>query len=404
MDLTHIVADPGTTKSTASFSILLQPHEQPSIKQNKLRYRKMDNHSIPSDVTGQTVREGGPGGPDAVPEFSPHEGPLFQHNTAEHAELNGAAAAPEASQSRFAEQMRQPLPFPSFSVLVPDGADAVYGGATRDPDGLTAERLVHHIDESNLATTHHETADDTVEPGQELINQQVPAPEQPAQLRLPDFGNLDSIQEVLESITPEQQAILQGFFTNMNNAFLELANNPHRPPFTAEEIHQHFGDFQEVDDTMEALDSFHRARLEEFISDLEEALIRLNSQPRRSPARVQQVSDLLDRLSNDPIASSLSSDNSDNDSCKCSICLAYYVPGDLNVILPCHTSHQFHRNCIEVGISPSLNLTETEALTCSYFLPLTPCRIGSLITSAVHSAECPLTFPTYAAQQAELLP
>ncbi|KAA1092525.1 hypothetical protein PGT21_006127 [Puccinia graminis f. sp. tritici] len=296
----------------------------------------MDHHTIPSDVTGETVGEG-LDVPDAVPEFPSHEGPLFQQNTTEHAERNGAA-----SRSRFAEHMRQPLPFPSLPVQVPDDTDAVHGSGPRDPDGPTVGRL-----ESNAATARHETGDDIVEPGQESFNQQASAPEQPTQLRLPDFGNLDPIQEVLESLIPEQQAILQGFFTNMNNAFLELANDPHRPPFTAEEILQHFGDVQEVDDTMEALDSFNRARLEEFISDLEGALIRLNSQPRRSPERVQQVSDLLDRLSNDPIASSLSSDNPDNDACKCSICLAYYVPGDLNVILPCHSSHQFHRNCIE---------------------------------------------------------
>ncbi|KAI7945457.1 hypothetical protein MJO29_011845 [Puccinia striiformis f. sp. tritici] len=233
-----------------------------------------------------------------------------------------------------------PLPVaPSFQANSADNAER---------DGEDAA-LVHAIDHNNQVPAPFETADD--DDDRDFIDQLDQAFHQvgPVVVVLPDFANLDAIADVLATLASEQQLAIRGFFRNMNHAFRELVHNPHRPPFTSEELVAHFGDLQEIDDALEALGSDHRRRLDEFLTDIHLVLVELNARPSRDQQTVHQVSDSLDRLRNDPIESSVASCNSDDQSPKCSICLAHYGPGDANVLLRCHPSHQFHRDCIEVS-------------------------------------------------------
>ncbi|OAV87733.1 hypothetical protein PTTG_02954 [Puccinia triticina 1-1 BBBD Race 1] len=289
----------------------------------------MNNQPSPSDVT-ESISGEVPGGPSAV-RGSPIS--LTQESPAHNVDRAEAAAAPGPSRARADPHL----------TAIPVDIEAAFRNVIREPDEPTVGRIVYTIDENMNATAHIETEEDVALYRQNLERQaRAQAAAQPAPIVLPDFGNLDPIQEVLENMTPEQQVIIRGFFTNMNNAFRELAVSPHRPPLTAEEINQNFGDVQAFDDTMEALDQFDRARVEEFLSDLQQALIELNYHPERTAERIRHVEDLLNR-----IQAALPPANPGDDSSECPICFTSYHPGDRNVILPCHPSHHFHRRCIQ---------------------------------------------------------
>lgn len=55
---------------------------------------------------------------------------------------------------------------------------------------------------------------------------------------------------------------------------------------------------------------------------------------------------ILDTLNNTTVGA-LGATGYPNDALECSICLEHYLPEQVLVVLPCHTSHHFHRNCLE---------------------------------------------------------
>ncbi|KAI9613188.1 hypothetical protein KEM48_003907 [Puccinia striiformis f. sp. tritici PST-130] len=67
-----------------------------------------------------------------------------------------------------------------------------------------------------------------------------------------------------------------------------------------------------------------------------------------APEEKFQAMDVLLQLLVNVDGSELGSDNSAIDAC--SICQDEYLPADNIIILPCHTSHHFHRRCIRVSL------------------------------------------------------
>ncbi|KAH9465571.1 hypothetical protein Pst134EA_013453 [Puccinia striiformis f. sp. tritici] len=72
-----------------------------------------------------------------------------------------------------------------------------------------------------------------------------------------------------------------------------------------------------------------------------------------APEEKFQAMDVLLQLLVNVDGSELGSDNSAIDAC--SICQDEYLPADNIIILPCHTSHHFHRRCIRTWLLLNLH-------------------------------------------------
>ncbi|OAV92183.1 hypothetical protein PTTG_03714 [Puccinia triticina 1-1 BBBD Race 1] len=68
----------------------------------------------------------------------------------------------------------------------------------------------------------------------------------------------------------------------------------------------------------------------------------------------QEVTSTLDRLQNLTLGP-VPSDPPEHETSACSICLEDYAEGDHLVVLPCHDSHQFHRDCLESWLQGNFN-------------------------------------------------
>ncbi|KNZ64257.1 hypothetical protein VP01_104g5 [Puccinia sorghi] len=63
----------------------------------------------------------------------------------------------------------------------------------------------------------------------------------------------------------------------------------------------------------------------------------------------QHLDVLLDNFTNTN-AASMTSTSLESVTLACTICMDAYLSNDTVVILPCHTTHHFHRGCIQVRI------------------------------------------------------
>ncbi|PLW05199.1 hypothetical protein PCANC_00964 [Puccinia coronata f. sp. avenae] len=90
-----------------------------------------------------------------------------------------------------------------------------------------------------------------------------------------------------------------------------------------------------------------RLRVENFFRDLETSFPDINiANPVARNLSVQEVGAILDSLTTTNICPS-DCVNAHGKASTCSICFEDWAQGDVLCVLQCHSSHQFHRNCLQ---------------------------------------------------------
>ncbi|KAH9448314.1 hypothetical protein MJO28_011859 [Puccinia striiformis f. sp. tritici] len=97
----------------------------------------------------------------------------------------------------------------------------------------------------------------------------------------------------------------------------------------------------------------NQLRVENFFRDLEDVLHLMNPAHPSVPRTLadHEIQALLDELETTTIGPL--PDNSDGEAARCSICLEDDAEGDVLLVLRCHASHHFHRECLQSSLRVS---------------------------------------------------
>ncbi|POW09361.1 hypothetical protein PSHT_09161 [Puccinia striiformis] len=150
-------------------------------------------------------------------------------------------------------------------------------------------------------------------------------------------NNTPTLEQVMQTLTPENQVTFQHFFEGTNRMAAEFVNNPNQRSFTPEETLAHVGDLGAIQRIAESLDPYTAALLAGFLTQA--------MQLYRVALARQDVARLLDDLTNTNITTLLSA-GSQTEPPSCPVCVEEYVESDVIVSLQCHISHHFYRACI----------------------------------------------------------
>ncbi|KAI9614716.1 hypothetical protein H4Q26_009107 [Puccinia striiformis f. sp. tritici PST-130] len=176
------------------------------------------------------------------------------------------------------------------------------------------------------------------------------------------FGTLNAIEDALQTLDPERQAALRALCNGMDNTFLVLHEDPHRPAFPHEELLEIMRrDSPGIVDALQALTPSCRVAVSTFIDRLEGAILRMNISPTRvvdaDPLAVdadtsldQQVSEVSENedLHTPTIETPLPPYSRHDPLFSCSLCCVPIFSNDTYVRLRCHMFLQFHKHCIRI--------------------------------------------------------
>jgi hypothetical protein len=179
-----------------------------------------------------------------------------------------------------------------------------------------------------------------------------------------DQAMAERAEEALSYLTPEQRPIFQRCFRLLAEAHSELVTHPLRDGFDADEFLYYFGDVYGLDDALSHLEESIHQRLQDVVNQwmaLIEALDDSRTASFASRLRVQQhglrvqqhglrVQQLLDTgIVSDTTAATLIS-SPDGVASQCSICKDQLDQPEHTIVqLPCHPTHLFHRDCVQVS-------------------------------------------------------
>ncbi|POW08160.1 hypothetical protein PSTT_07738 [Puccinia striiformis] len=279
-------------------------------------------------------------------------------NTVPDAPREGQAALPQASAARVGQQIGQAQ---ALRILPPDDwARGVAAYLRRLADRPIPGRLVHDYSPNrNAFVARDENREDVARyraNNNELIRRSLP--------RLPPnqytFGTLNAIEDALQTLDPERQAALRALCNGMDNTFLVLHEDPHRPAFPHEELLEIMRrDSPGIVDALQALTPSCRVAVSTFIDRLEGAILRMNISPTRvvdaDPLAVdadtsldQQVSEVSENedLHTPAIETPLPPYSRHDPLFSCSLCCVPIFSNDTYVRLRCHMFLQFHKHCI----------------------------------------------------------
>ncbi|KAH9457367.1 hypothetical protein Pst134EA_021250 [Puccinia striiformis f. sp. tritici] len=279
-------------------------------------------------------------------------------NTVPDAPREGQAALPQASAARVGQQIGQAQ---ALRILPPDDwARGVAAYLRRLADRPIPGRLVHDYSPNrNAFVARDENREDVARyraNNNELIRRSLP--------RLPPnqytFGTLNAIEDALQTLDPERQAALRALCNGMDNTFLVLHEDPHRPAFPHEELLEIMRrDSPGIVDALQALTPSCRVAVSTFIDRLEGAILRMNISPTRvvdaDPLAVdadtsldQQVSEVSENedLHTPTIETPLPPYSRHDPLFSCSLCCVPIFSNDTYVRLRCHMFLQFHKHCI----------------------------------------------------------
>lgn len=149
---------------------------------------------------------------------------------------------------------------------------------------------------------------------------------------------------ILHSLLREDEPLLLlRRFNGMTTSTLELINRIAWGDFTDTNMAELYLRMEDqIQNLASGLDDGTRHFIVEFTTHLSAQLFR--TWTASLPAR-----NLLDNLTHIN-AASMTSTAPGSTTLACSICLDSYLPSDTLVVLPCHTTHHFHRRCIHVRI------------------------------------------------------
>ncbi|OAV89033.1 hypothetical protein PTTG_28834 [Puccinia triticina 1-1 BBBD Race 1] len=152
-------------------------------------------------------------------------------------------------------------------------------------------------------------------------------------------------EQFMETLSPEHQVMFQNVGDATHRLIEAIGEDPNRAGLSSDEINQLRNNMAEVERNAA---NFPTASLELFIewfAEADEEIARRLRTPAQMANARRAVNTLLNNLPNTDRAA-LVTDDLDNSSPQCTVCLEDYVEGDVIVVLPCHPSHHFHRVCI----------------------------------------------------------
>ncbi|EFP92451.1 hypothetical protein PGTUg99_031451 [Puccinia graminis f. sp. tritici] len=165
------------------------------------------------------------------------------------------------------------------------------------------------------------------------------APAQPAQI------DETAWVEMLQTLTPEQRLIVEGFENRTITVRRELVNSPAQDNNRMVALREFLDHLEELRRILANLPRETARMIERFYAEAHREIDRLMDNPDHIAAARQNIDPLLDSLINTNLTS-LSSDVPQHDSTKCTVCLEEYAESDVIVVLPCHPTHHFDRRCI----------------------------------------------------------
>jgi hypothetical protein len=160
---------------------------------------------------------------------------------------------------------------------------------------------------------------------------------------------------MLQTLTPEQRLIVEGFENRTITVRRELVNSPAQDNNRMAALREFLDHLEELRRILANLPQETANMIEQFYSEARREIGRLIDNPDHIAAARQNIDPLLDSLINTNLTS-LSLDVPQNDSTKCTVCLEDYVESDVIVVLPCHPTHHFDRRCIHVRHFPVLHI------------------------------------------------
>ncbi|EFP76099.1 hypothetical protein PGTUg99_001525 [Puccinia graminis f. sp. tritici] len=158
--------------------------------------------------------------------------------------------------------------------------------------------------------------------------------------------NFQEVERVLQDLTPEDRLAFERLFTNMREAYLELANNPDRDCFSEAEYARYFGDLEQVDLVLEG-PNMEKSDVEivEHLLDQGFSIMSVMEKSRQRSFGERNIQALLENVTPDALATN----DRDDENPQCLICREDFLESNLVVVqLPCHSTHQFHRVCINL--------------------------------------------------------
>ncbi|EFP84982.1 uncharacterized protein PGTG_11151 [Puccinia graminis f. sp. tritici CRL 75-36-700-3] len=165
----------------------------------------------------------------------------------------------------------------------------------------------------------------------------------------------EEVEAALDSLTPQDQAIIEDYIEKMGRAYLDLARDPRRDKFDSDEISFYFRHGAVVDLILEQMEDSAYTLLEPLIRHWE-ALVHDLNDARAVTFRKRKVQELLDMLINftpaelalmPPDGPAYDFQSKHRAPSKCSVCLDDFSESELLAVeLPCHPMHIFHRVCV----------------------------------------------------------
>ncbi|KAA1099344.1 hypothetical protein PGT21_004141 [Puccinia graminis f. sp. tritici] len=184
--------------------------------------------------------------------------------------------------------------------------------------------------------------------------------------------NFQEVERVLQDLTPEDRLAFERLFTNMREAYLELANNPDRDCFSEAEYARYFGDLEQVDLVLEG-PNMEKSDVEivEHLLDQGFSIMSVMEKSRQRSFGERNIQALLENVTPDALATN----DRDDENPQCLICREDFLESNLVVVqLPCHSTHQFHRVCI--------NVSYVQRLFKFHLIPIPSCQLQNRVAGA----------------------
>ncbi|OAV89036.1 hypothetical protein PTTG_28835 [Puccinia triticina 1-1 BBBD Race 1] len=217
-----------------------------------------------------------------------------------------------------------------------------------------AEPHVPHPEPEAAAERFEETADEEDPPPPHAEHEAAGEAVVPQTHALPDLADRRAAadarrrawEQALATLPLEHQVVYRNIAEGARRILEELSEDPSRgPAMSLVEIDDLGVSIREVERIAPSLPEATRALLSTLMDDTASEIMQLLQEPGSAPMTADLVNDLLDDLVNTDLEA-IASNSFLRSPLLCTVCLEEYVEGVAIVILPCHPSHHFHRECI----------------------------------------------------------
>ncbi|KAA1107353.1 hypothetical protein PGT21_010991 [Puccinia graminis f. sp. tritici] len=153
------------------------------------------------------------------------------------------------------------------------------------------------------------------------------------------------IEDLIDRLSRREQKLITRVYRNLDNAFSLIRDGPN-----LRNTHNFHPSSQQMRQDMalavQQLMALDPHRFSTFRQNLLDDRSDLYLQSNNPLLRQLALTDLLDRLGRVDVLSFVS-EGPGSEASQCLVCLVDYTLDDFIIVLPCHPTHHFHRNCIE---------------------------------------------------------